>query len=192
VELSIPNGSLATMNIENLSQRDKFLFNNTIGLRGDSTRDQLLFCLAEIRKLLYAHPKIEADSARIRLVGFGESSFDLEIFCYVKTTIAAEFIAIREDILLRVMGIVESSGTSFANPARTVYFTRDPGMNQKDAEQASKTVEKWREDKTLPFPDFLPAEISKLRGTIEYPPADSVLAAKDNASTPTGSKFRPE
>jgi len=192
VELSIPNGSLATMNIENLSQRDKFLFNNTIGLRGDSTRDQLLFCLAEIRKLLYAHPKIEADGARIRLVGFGESSFDLEIFCYIKTTNAAEFIAIREDILLRIMGIVESSGTSFANPARTVYFTRDPGMNQKDTEQAAKTVEKWREDKTFPFPDFLPAEISKLRGTIEYPPADSVLAAKDNAANASGSKFRPE
>jgi MscS family membrane protein len=192
VELSIPNGSLATMNIENLSQRDKFLFNNTIGLRGDSTRDQLLFCLAEIRKLLYAHPKIEADGARIRLVGFGVSSFDLEIFCYIKTTNAAEFIAIREDILLRIMGIVESSGTSFANPARTVYFTRDPGMNEKDMEQAAKTVEKWREDKTFPFPDFLPAEISKLRGTIEYPPADSVLAAKDNASNASGSKFRPE
>ena len=192
VELSIPNGSLATMNIENLSQRDKFLFNNTIGLRGDSTRDQLLFCLAEIRKLLYAHPKIEADGARIRLVGFGESSFDLEIFCYIKTTNAPEFIAIREDILLRIMGIVESSGTSFANPARTVYFTRDPGMNQKDAEQAAKTVEKWREDKTFPFPDFLPAEISKLRGTVEYPPADSVLAAKNNASTAPGAKFRPE
>ena len=192
VELSIPNGSLATMNIENLSQRDKFLFNNTIGLRGDSTRDQLLFCLAEIRKLLYAHPKIEADGARIRLVGFGESSFDLEIFCYIKTTNAAEFIAIREDILLRIMGIVESSGTSFANPARTVYFTRDPGMNEKDTEQAAKTVEKWRADKTFPFPDFLPAEISKLRGTIEYPPADSVLAAKDNASNASGSKFRPE
>jgi len=191
VELSIPNGSLATMNIENLSQRDKFLFNNTIGLRGDSTRDQLLFCLAEIRKLFYAHPKIEADGARIRLVGFGESSFDLEIFCYIKTTNAAEFIAIREDILLRIMEIVESSGTSFANPARTVYFTRDPGMNQKDTEQAAKIVQKWREDKTFPFPDFLPAEISKFRGTIEYPPADSVLASKDNASTP-GSKSRPE
>src|ERR1700678_3286316 len=192
VELSIPNGSLATMNIENLSKRDKFLFNNTIGLRRDSTRDQLLFCLAEIRKLLYAHPKIEAESARIRLVGFGESSFDLEIFCYVKTIDSAGFIAIREDILLRIMGIVESSGTSFANPARTVYFTRDPGMNEKDTEQAAKTVEKWREDKTFPFPDFLPAEISKLRGTIEYPPADSVLAAKDNASNASGSKFRPE
>jgi MscS family membrane protein len=192
VELSIPNGSLATMNIENLSQRDKFLFNNTIGLRGDSTRDQLLFCLAEIRKVLYAHPKIEAESARIRLVGFGESSFDMEIFCYIKTTDSAEFIAIREDVLLRIMGTVEASGTSFANPSRTVYFTRDPGMNQKNTEEASRTVEGWKDDKAYPFPDFLPAEISKLRGTITYPPADSVLATKDSAPANFGSKRRTE
>jgi MscS family membrane protein len=192
VELSIPNGSLATMNIENLSQRDKFLFNNTIGLRGDSTRDQLLFCLAEIRKLLYAHPKIEAESARIRLVGFGQSSFDLEIFSYIKTTDSAEFIAIREDILLRIMGIVESSGTSFANPSQTIYFTRDPGMNQKNTEEAAKTVEQWRENKVFPFPDFLPAEISRLRGTVAYPPADSVLAVKQGTSTQANSKFRAE
>jgi MscS family membrane protein len=192
VELSIPNGSLATMNIENLSQRDKFLFNNTIGLRGDSTQAQLLFCLAEIRKLLYAHPKIEAESARIRLVGFGESSFDLEIFSYIKTTDSAEFIAIREDVLLRIMGIVESSGTSFANPSRTVYFTRDPGMNQKNTEEAARTVEQWREDKVFPFPDFLPAEISKLRGTIAYPPADSILTMKKGAPMASDSKFRSE
>jgi MscS family membrane protein len=190
VELSIPNGSLATMNIENLSQRDKFLFNNTIGLRGDSTRDQLLFCLAEIRKLLYAHPKIEAESARIRLVGFGQSSFDLEIFCYIKTTDSAEFIAIREDVLLRIMGTVEASGTSFANPSTTVYFTRDPGMNLKNTEEVTRTVEQWRENKVFPFPDFLPAEISTLRGTVPYPPADSVLAKKEAAPGQSGSQFR--
>jgi MscS family membrane protein len=193
VELSIPNGSLATMNIENLSQRDKFLFNNPIGLRGDSSRDQLLFCLAEIRKLLYAHPRIEAESARIRLVGFSPSSFDLELFCYVKTTDSAEFVAIREDILLRIMGLVEASGTSFANPARIVHFSRDPGINQTRTEEARRTVEQWRESKVFPFPDFLPAEISRLRGTVAYPPADSVLAAaKEDRPTSPGSKFRPE
>jgi MscS family membrane protein len=193
VELSIPNGSLATMNIENLSQRDKFLFNNTIGLRGDSSRDQLLFCLAEIRKLLYAHPGVEAESARIRLVGLGSSSFDLEIFCYIKTIDSAEFIAIREDILLRIMGIVEASGTSFAKPARTVYFSRDPGIDQTRTEETRRTVEQWRESKAFPFPDFLPAEISKLRGTVAYPPADSVLAAaQEGGPTSPGSKFRPK
>jgi MscS family membrane protein len=142
--------------------------------------------------VLYAHPKIEAESARIRLVGFGESSFDMEIFCYIKTTDSAEFIAIREDVLLRIMGTVEASGTSFANPSRTVYFTRDPGMNQKNTEEASRTVEGWKDDKAYPFPDFLPAEISKLRGTITYPPADSVLATKDSAPANFGSKRRTE
>src|ERR1700734_4246148 len=35
--LSIPNGSLATMNIENLSRRDKILFNTKLGLRYETS-----------------------------------------------------------------------------------------------------------------------------------------------------------
>lgn len=40
----------------------------------------------EIRKLLYAHPKLTPDPARIRFVGFGDFSLDLEVFAYVRTT----------------------------------------------------------------------------------------------------------
>jgi MscS family membrane protein len=141
--------------------------------------------------LLYAHPKIEAETARIRLVAFGASSFDMEIFCYVKTTDTATFIAIREDLLLRILDLIDASGTSLANPSQTVYFTRDPGMNEKATEDATRTVEEWRSKKVFPFPDFLPAEISKLRGTISYPPADSVLAAEQSSAPSLGTNLRP-
>ena len=42
--LSIPNGALATMNIENLTRRDKILFNPTLGVRCETTADQLRSC----------------------------------------------------------------------------------------------------------------------------------------------------
>jgi MscS family membrane protein len=90
------------------------------------------------------------------------------------------------------MSIVEKSGTSFSNPSRNVYFSRDPGLDQKNTEEAARTVEQWREKKVFPFPDFLPAEISKLRGTVRYPPADSELAATDSASARLGPKLRSE
>ena len=37
----VPNGTLATMEVENLSRRDKFLFNPTVGLRYETTLEQL-------------------------------------------------------------------------------------------------------------------------------------------------------
>jgi MscS family membrane protein len=47
--------------------------------------------LVEVRKMLYAHPKVDPDSARIRFVGFGVYSLDLEIFAYANTQDYGEF-----------------------------------------------------------------------------------------------------
>ena len=192
IDLSIPNGALATMNIENLSRRDKFLLQQTLGLRSETRRDQLMYVLAEVRKLLYSHPRIEAETARIRFVGFGESSLDMELFCYVKTTDGVEFNAIREDVLLRIMEIVDGSGTSFSSPSRNVYVARDPGLDAKKSEAAEQVVAAWREEKDLPFPDFKPAEISKMRGYVAYPPPDSALADDEVKRSAARPGFRPE
>ncbi|MGC2718525.1 MAG: mechanosensitive ion channel family protein [Candidatus Acidiferrales bacterium] len=192
IDLSIPNGALATMNLENLARRDKFLLNQTLGLRSETRRDQLLYVLAEIRKLLYSHPRIEAETARVRFIGIGESSLDVELFCYVKTTESSEFQALREDVLLRIMGIVESSGTSFSSPSRNVYVARDPGLDVKKSEDAERVVAEWREEKALPFPDFPPAAIAKMRGTVAYPPVDSALADEEVKRSDAAPHFRPE
>ena len=63
--VAIPNGVVATINLENFSRRDKILFKTTLGLRPESKADHVRFVLSEVRKLLYSHPRIEtADRAR--------------------------------------------------------------------------------------------------------------------------------
>jgi MscS family membrane protein len=177
-ELSIPNGTLATMNIENLTRRDKILFNPTLGLRYETSADQLRYVLAECRRLLYEHPKVETASARIRFAGFLESTLSLEIFSYVLTRDMAEFTAIREDLFLRMMDIVTDSGTSFAFPSRTLYLGKDTGLDLEKTEQAVTQVKDWRQEKRLPFPDFAQTEISEFRDTLPYPPPDSAVNNK--------------
>ena len=115
-ELSIPNGALATMNVENLTRRDKILFKTALGLRSDTSPDQLRYVLAEIRRMLYEHPKVETSSARIRFIGIAASSLDLELFSFVLTREMSEFTAIREDLLFRIMDIVAESGIEFRIP----------------------------------------------------------------------------
>jgi MscS family membrane protein len=183
-ELSIPNGALATMNIENFTRRDKILFNPVLAIRYETTADQLRYLLAEIRRLLYAHPKIENDGASIRFANFDNSSLRLEISGYVLTTDANEFNAIREDLLLRIMEIVEKSGSAFAFPSQTLYFSRDSGIDKEKAATAEQQVQQWRNQRQLPFPDFAPADKSTFRGSIVYPEPESALGAR-NASPKT-------
>lgn len=174
-ELSIPNGSLATMNVENFTRRDKILFNPTLGVRMETSPDQLRYLLAEVRRMLYEHPKVESDSARIRLVGLGDSSLRLEVFAYIVTPDFNEFTGVQEDLFLRILEMIEKSGTSLAPPARTVHIGRDAGLDKEKAEAAEQQVEQWRNQRQLPFPDFAPADKASFRGAIAYPEPESAM-----------------
>jgi MscS family membrane protein len=177
-ELSIPNGALATMNVDNLSRRDKILFNPSLGVRCETSADQLRYVLAEIRRLLYEHAKVESESARIRFASFDASALTLEVFSYVLTRDFAEFTAIREDLLLRIIEIVDRSGTGFAFPSQTLYLARDSGLDREKTAAAVRQVQEWRDQHELPFPDFASADKSAFRGSIPYPPPESPVAKK--------------
>ena len=176
--VSIPNGQLASMSLENFALRDKVWFHPTIQLRYETSADQLRYVLAEIRHLLYAHPKVESQSARVRFVGLASSSLNLEIFAYVLATDYAVFLEIQEDLLLRILDIIEKSGTSLAFPSHTTYIRRDRGLDPEKSQAVVAKVLQWRTQRDLPFPNFPPERIAQIRDTIEYPPSDSALRNK--------------
>jgi MscS family membrane protein len=69
------------------------------------------------------------DPLRVRFVGFGSSSLDIEIHTYVGTRDVEEFHAIREELFLGIMELVAESGTGFAFPSQTLYLGRDRGLH---------------------------------------------------------------
>jgi len=173
--LAIPNGTVATINVENLSRRDKILFTTKLGLRLESKSDHVRYVLAELRRLLYSHPKVEAASVRVRLIDISGAVLSVEVFAYILTRAFNEFAAIREDLLLRMLDIVDDAGSGLALPAQTLYLGRDSGMEKDKAENAAKKVAELRDGKRLPFPDFHQDEISSFKGSIEYPPPESAV-----------------
>ena len=173
--VAVPNGQISVMNIENYTLRDKFWLSHRIGVRYETTADQLRYLLAGIRALLYAHPMVEREGARVRFVGFGGSSLDLEIFAYVKVTAMPEFLGIQEDLLLRIMDLVAEAGTSVAFPSQTTYLARNTPLDAQKTEEAVARVRQWRERGELPFPDFRPDQELPLHDRIEYPPPGSSL-----------------
>jgi MscS family membrane protein len=124
--LAIPNGTVATINVENLSRRDKMLFKTVLGLHLETSPEHVRYVLSEVRGVLSGHPKIETTTARVRLTELASNSINVELVCYVLTRDFDEFAAAREDLLLRIMNFVEDSGTSLAMPAQTLYLSGDP------------------------------------------------------------------
>ena len=121
----VPNGTLATMEVENLSRRDKFLFNPTLALRYETAHAQLERIVGDLRQMLAADDRVENDAARVRFIRFGAYSLDVEVFSYVKAPDYPSFLAIQEDLLTRVMDIVQAAGAGFAFPSQTMYMRPD-------------------------------------------------------------------
>jgi len=139
-ELSVPNGQLANMNVENLSRIHKSLFRATIGLQRETSSEQMRSLLQQIRALLSGHPKVDSDIARVRFAGFGESSLDVEIHCQILTGNLDEFLAIREELLLEIMDLVARSGAGFAIPSRAIYLDQDQGVAEQRSALAKNPV----------------------------------------------------
>jgi len=109
----------------------------------------------------------------VRLTELGASSINVELVSYVMTQDFNEFAAVREDLLLHIMHLVEDSGTGFALPSQTLYLGRDSGLAKDKTDAAVQKVAEWRDGKQLPFPNFTDETISSFRGSIDYPQRES-------------------
>lgn len=172
--ITIPNAEFVNLYIENFARRDRVLLRTTIHLRYETTPDQLRWVLAEVRKLLLQHPMVTPEPARARFAGFGDHSVDVEIFAYVSTSDFNEFLAVQEDIFLRLIDVVDESGTGFAFPSTVNYLARDSGVDAERTERAEAIMRELRKGNELPFPEFDLHTRSELRDTLDYPPEGSV------------------
>jgi len=151
--LTIPNAQFLSLQVENFQERDRILFSTILRLRYETTPDQLRWVLVRIRALIDAHPRLDPDTSRVRFSGFGASSLDVELFVYVRTRDGNDYLAVREDICLRVMDVVAAAGTAFALPAQTNYSASD-GIDAERARAAAAEVQRWRTEGKLPLPEF--------------------------------------
>jgi MscS family membrane protein len=118
----VPNGQIANMSLETFSARDRFWFHPVVGLRYETTPLQMRSVTTEVHKLLTAHPSLDSSSVRARFIRLGASSLDIEIFAYLFARDWNHFLEIQEDLLLRVMEIIEQAGAEIALPSHTTYL----------------------------------------------------------------------
>jgi MscS family membrane protein len=147
--LVIPNGALAQMQFENLSNRKKFLIKQKFSLRIETKVDQLSSVLDRMQSMLNQHPGIESNSASVRIESFAGAAFEVELVAYGNTADWAEFTCIRQDVLMKIAEIVDASGTGFAALTRLIYLSDDGNIRRRFTEpQAGDTTQAIGESRT--------------------------------------------
>ena len=81
---------------------------------------------------------------RVVVVGFGASSIDMEVRCYVMTGDYGAFLDIQQSLMLAIMKAIETAGTGFAFPSQTAYLTRDEGIDTDARARVEREIEERR------------------------------------------------
>jgi MscS family membrane protein len=147
--LAIPNGTVATINVENLSRRDKIFFKTVLGFHLDTSSDHLHEVLSEIRRVISSNPKVENSTVRVRLVELASAAINVEVVCYVMTQEFDKFAEVREELLLQIMKFVEDSPANLASPSQTLYLSQDPKATKEKTDVAVNAIlDQKRDGKT--------------------------------------------
>lgn len=167
--VSIPNSEMAGMRLETFATRDKILLKTVLGLRYETTADQMRYVVTAIKELLLAHPMVDPDPARVRFMAFNNYSLDVELYAYVKTNDYSTFLEVQEDLFLRIMDIVKEAGSDFAFPSQTMYFERGSGLDAEIQQEIDQRVQAERDKGKLQWPRLTPERVEEVTDTLEYP-----------------------
>ena len=120
--LYVPNSIFSKISLENPSRMSNRRIKETIGIRYDDA-GKMAKIIELTREMLLAHPEIETNSTLIvNFNSFASSSLDFFIYTFTKTTNWVDFHQIKQDILLKVLEIIEGQGAQCAFPTSTVHM----------------------------------------------------------------------
>lgn len=137
--VTIPNGKLADMKAETFAARDRYRLLANLGLVYSTRAGELRRILRELEAALAGHPQVWPEGISVRFTALGDSALNVEVVAWFRAADWNEFTAIRQELLLRFMEIVEGAGSAFAFPTRTVVLARGGAEPEKAAGGASRT-----------------------------------------------------
>ena len=124
---TVPNGVIAAEPITNWSRMTNRRIEMNIGITYSTTADQFEIILSELRKFIASDNRVDQQVTQmVHLVDFSESSIDINLYYFTKTTDWTEWRAIVEDHMLNFIKIIEKAGSSIAFPTRSIHLEGVP------------------------------------------------------------------
>ncbi len=120
--ITIPNSTLASEAITNHTRMGKRRISFYLGLTRNTPRSKVEKCVGRIKQMLVEHPGIHPETILVSFEVFNESSLDIFIYCFTNTTVWSEYLEVRQDVNLKIMGILEDGDISLAFPSRSIYL----------------------------------------------------------------------
>ncbi len=128
--LYVPNSTFSTIAVENPSRMHHRRISETIGIRYEDA-GKMAAIVSDVEQMLRSHPEIETQATlMVNFTTFASSSLDFFIYTFTKTTNWAKYHQVKQDVLLRIIEIVETHNAEIAFPTSTVHLAHSVGAGQ--------------------------------------------------------------
>jgi len=125
--LYVPNGIFLLASIENPSRMTNRRIKATIGVRFQDL-EKIKAMLSELESILMEHDEIDTTQTLfVRLSEIGESSLNFVLYCFTKTTNWAKFQEVQQEVLLKVLSLIQKHDAECAFPTLTLHLADAEG-----------------------------------------------------------------
>ncbi|MCP4664870.1 MAG: mechanosensitive ion channel, partial [Deltaproteobacteria bacterium] len=120
----VPNAKLSDDSLINFSSMTHRRIYWIIGVEYRTTTEQLRRIRDDIEQYIMGSDKFSQPPETptfVRIDRFSDSSIDIMVYCFTKTTVWGEWLEVKEKLAYRIKEIVAAAGTAFAFPSRSIY-----------------------------------------------------------------------
>lgn len=121
----VPNSKLSDNAVTNFSRMTHRRIKWLIGVKYTTTKEQLRTIRDEIEAYIHGNEEFASPSdvaTFVRIDAFSDNAIDILLYCFTRTTNWGEWLAIKEQLALKIKEIVEGAGSGFAIPSRALYL----------------------------------------------------------------------
>lgn len=129
--ISIPNGRLADMVIDNMQYRYERHFYTTIGITYGTPPDVVKNFAEGLRNIIRDHPYTNKSEYYVRFHQLADYSLNIIVWSYIQTQSYEVELRCREELLLSFMKLAEEMEVDFAFPTSTVHVEDFPDQTSK-------------------------------------------------------------
>ena len=125
--ISVPNSIMSNEPVTNWSKMGKRKIKYILQIPLDTPSEKIEALLNSIREMLKCHADINQDTIVVNLKGFGEATLEVLFHFFTKTTSWITYMAVSEDIALKVLHIFNEIGIPITVPAnRMLVESKQP------------------------------------------------------------------
>lgn len=146
-QITVPNGQLTNVHIDNYGQRTYRRFSTKLGLQYDTPPEKIeAFCEA-IRQIILAHKWTRKDYFHVYFNGMGASSLDILVYVFWRVPDWSKELAEKHRLLMDILRVGKEIGVQFAFPTQTLHvfneesYSYDPLAPDQTHKIAQETAE---------------------------------------------------